>query len=312
MRLYATLTLVVLGAAAPGATAQPRVEERRPASATGRVEIDNPVGSVKVIGWSRDEVQVTGTLGARASGVDVVSRPGRTRIQVEVEGNPHRVSSALEIHVPAGSRVQIESYSGSIDVRDVTGSVKAESVSGAITIAGKPSEVEAESVSGAVTITGGGRRVRAGSTNASVTIRGGSGVVHAETTNGALDVSGGDFQEAHLETTNGAVRFEGGLPAGSSLDVESVNGSIELRLPATVAADFTISSFGGAIDSDFEVRLGPTSSRERERERQRGKGKGRDRHHDDDHEKEMQFSTGGGGATVTISTLNGRIALRKR
>ena len=295
--------LVLLAALAPPASAQTRVDERRPANPNGLVEIENPVGSVKVVGWSRDEVQVTGTLGQRASGLDFVSRPNRTRIQVEVEGNPNRVSSELEIRVPAGSRVQIESYSGSIDVRDVSGRVKAESVSGSITIAAKASEIEAESVSGAVSITGPATRVRAGSTNASVSIRGTSGVLRAETTNGSLEVSGGDFQEVHLESVNGAIRFDGGLLTGASLDVESVNGSIELRLPANVGADFTISSFGGAVDSDFEVRLAPSRTRTSQR--------GRDRHRDD-HEKELHFSTGGGGANVAVTTLNGRIALRKR
>jgi len=305
MRLpLAPLALFGLLAAAPSAPAQSRVDERRPASANGLVEIENPVGSVRVIAWSRDEVQVTGTLGQRASGLDFVSRPNRTRIQVEVEGNPHRVSSDLEVRVPAGSRVQVESYSGSIEVRDVSGRVKAESVSGSITITGgKTAEIDAESVSGAVSITGPATRVRAGSTNASVTIRGTSGVLHAETTNGALQVSGGDFQEAHLESVNGVIRFEGGLLTGASLDVESVNGSIELRLPANVGADFTVSSYGGAIDSDFEVQLAPSRARSAER--------GRDRHRNDS-EKELHFTTGGGGANVAVSTLNGRIALRKR
>jgi DUF4097 and DUF4098 domain-containing protein YvlB len=297
------LAALVLVALAPPAAAQSRVDERRPANPNGLVEIENPAGSVRVIGWSRDEVQVTGTLGQRASGLDFVSRPNRTRIQVEVEGNPNRVSSALEIRVPSGSRVQIESFSGSIEVRDVSGRVKAESVSGSITLTGTLAEVDAESVSGAVLVTGPATRVRAGSTNASVTIRGTSGVLRAETTNGSLEVSGGDFQEAHLETVNGAIRFDGGLLTGASLDVESVNGSIELRLPANLGADFTISSFGGAVDSDFGVRLAPSRPRAGQR--------GRDRHRDD-HGKELQFSTGGGGANVAVTTLNGRIALRKR
>jgi DUF4097 and DUF4098 domain-containing protein YvlB len=299
----AALVLLGLVALAPSASAQSRVDERRPASPNGLVEIDIAVGSIRVIGWNRDEVQVTGTLGARASGLDFVSRPSRTRIQVEVEGNPNRVSSDLEVRVPAGSRVQVESFSGAIEVRDVSGRVKAESVSGSITITGKASEVDAESVSGAVSITGPATRVRAGSTNASVTIRGSSGVIQAETTNGALEVSGGDFQEARLESVNGVIRFDGGLRTGASLDVETVNGSIELRLPANVGADFTISTYGGAIDSDFEVRLAPSRSKPGQR--------GRDRHRDE-HEKELQFSTGGGGANVAVTTLNGRIALRKR
>ena len=298
----ALLSLALSSACALTAAAQSRIDERHPAAADGLVQIESSAGTIKVIGWGRDEVQVSGTLGARAEGLDFQSRPRRTRIQVEVRGNPHRVSSDLEIRVPAGSRLQIETYSAAIDVRDVAGRVKAESVSGSITIAGKPDEVEVESVSGAISVSGPAKRVRASGTNASVTIHGVSAVVDAQTVNGTLEVSGGDFQEARLETVNGAIRFDGALIPGASLDLESVNGAIELRLPANLSADFTISSYGGDIDSDFEVRLGPGQIRAQRR--------GRDRH--DDRQKEMQFTTGGGGAKVSITTLNGRVALRKK
>lgn len=301
---HALFALALLAPAA-SATAQTRVDQRRPADADGLVQIENAAGSIKVIGWGRDEIQVTGSLGSRAEGLAFVTRPRRTRIQVEVQGNPHRVASDLEIHVPAGSRLQIESYSAAIDVRDVNGRIKAESVTGSIAIAGKPDEVDVESVSGAISISGPAKRVRASATNANVTIRGVSGVIDAETVNGTLEVSGGDFQEGRLETVNGAIRFDGGLIGGATLDVESVNGSVELRLPANIGADFTISSFGGDIDSDFEVKLGPGPIRSSRR--------GSDRHdRHDDHEKEMRFTTGGGGAKVAITTLNGRIVLRKR
>lgn len=297
------LFVLALVAPAVGASAQTRVDQRRPADADGLVQIENAAGSIKVIGWDRDEVQVTGSLGSRAEGLGFVTRPRRTRIQVEVQGNPQRVTSDLEIHVPAGSRLHIESHSAAIDVRDVNGRIKAESVTGSIAIAGRPDEVEVESVSGAISISGPAKRVRASATNASVTIRGVSGVVDAETVNGTLEVSGGDFQEGRLETVNGAIRFDGSLIGGATLDVETVNGSVELRLPANVGADFTISSFGGDIDSDFEVKLGPGPIRSSRSDRH-------DRH--DEREKEMRFTTGGGGAKVAITTLNGRIVLRKR
>ena len=50
------------------AAAQQKVEARRSASANAPVEIENPAGSIRVIGWERGEVTVTGDLGAGASG----------------------------------------------------------------------------------------------------------------------------------------------------------------------------------------------------------------------------------------------------
>jgi hypothetical protein len=311
--MKAILKLSLALAIAPLALAQTPVDQRRPAAADGLVEIENAAGSIKVIGWNREEVQVTGALGARADGLELVSRPGRTRIQVEVEGNPNKVLSNLEIRVPAASRLQVQSHSATIDVSEVSGRVKAESVSGTISIAGSSPEVEAESVSGAITITGPAKRVRASAVNASLAIRGASGVVDAETVNGRLEVSGGAFQETRLETVNGAVRFEGELPSGATLEVETVNGPVELRLPASLGADFSISSFRGEVDSDFEMKLEPGSRRGGGK----GSGKKAERRPDDDPDDERQgtelrFTTGGGGAKVAITTLNGQIALRKR
>lgn len=293
-------TLAVALALGVPAAAQSRIDERRPAAPDGVVEIENAAGSIKVIGWNREEIQVTGTLGARAEGLDFVSRPLRARIQVEVQGNPNRVTSDLEIRVPAASRLQIESHSASIEIRDVSGRVKAESITGTISVAGSSAEVEVESVSGAITVSAPAQRVRASNVNAGITVRGASGVVDAETVNGRLEIQGGAFQEARFQTVNGPLSFDGQLPTGATLDVETVNGSIELRLPAGLGADFSISSWGGEIESDFAIQLGPGSIRG-----------GRGRRHDG-HEKELHFTTGGGGAKVAITTLNGPITLRKK
>jgi DUF4097 and DUF4098 domain-containing protein YvlB len=297
------LLAVVLSAPAFG---QSRVEERHPAAPDGLVDIENAAGSIRVIGWNRDEIQVTGTLGRRAEGLGFASRPRRTQISVEVQGNPNGVVSDLEIRVPAKSRIQVQGHSASIDVSEVSGRVKAESVSGSIQVAGAPTEVEVESVSGAITVRG-GERVRAEGTNASVTLVGVSGVVDAQTVNGRLDVSGGVFQEARLESVNGGLRFDGELRSGATLDVETVNGAVELRLPANLGADFTISTFNGEVDSDFEVKLGTENLRGGRA------GDAKHKHKDKDHdEKELRFTTGSGGARVSITTLNGRVTLRKK
>src|SRR6478736_1231312 len=113
------LPLAALGVAlaAGPAAAQQKVDATRSASADALVEIENPAGSVRVIGWDRGEVHVTGDLGSGASGLDT-------------ERNPHGVHSALEIHVPTRARVQVESFAGSITIADVGGTVSAETVNG--------------------------------------------------------------------------------------------------------------------------------------------------------------------------------------
>jgi DUF4097 and DUF4098 domain-containing protein YvlB len=286
----AVLTTTVLIAAS--ARAQTRVEQSRPASADGTVDIENMSGSVKVVGWDKNEVAVRGTLGRRAEGLEFSGTSARTHIEVETQGPPHGVRSDLEISVPAGSRVKVEGFDANITVTGVTGAVYAETVNGSITQSGAAKEVELQSVNGSVEVTKAGGRIRAESVNGAVTVREVSGEVEASTVNGELTVTGSTFERAHLEAVSGSIRFEGDLGKRAILEAETVSGSVELALPASVGADFEISTFSG----DIENELGPAAPR-----------KGRH-----SPEKELSFTAGSGGAKVTVQTLSGGIHLRKR
>ena len=117
--------------------AQTPVDERRPAAADGVVEIENMAGSVKVIGWDEAAVQVTGTLAAGAE-LDVrelrASAPrSRSRSTTATRWRP---ASDLEVHVPAGSHVEIDGVRLDVEVSGVTGSVEVETVDGGITQSG--------------------------------------------------------------------------------------------------------------------------------------------------------------------------------
>lgn len=290
-RNMAAAVLALLAGGGPAA-AQHTVDERRAAAPNGLVEIENPAGSLTVTGWARPEVAVTGSLGRGGEGISVTGEHNRIRVEVETRGNPHDVSSTLEVRVPEGSRLEIESFRGTIVVSDVKGTVRAENVDGNISVSGAMREVDVETVNGSVDVSAPARRVHAGSVNGSVTVKGASGELEASTVNGSLLVSGGTFSRAHLETVNGGVRFEGDLAPHAVLDLESVSGTVELALPATVAADFTVSTFSGTVEN----QLGPPAERVSEYTS----------------EKELSFTTGGGGATVTLHTLSGSITIRKR
>ena len=235
---------------------------------------------------------MTGDLGAGASGLDFTGSGSRIRIGVDADRNPHGVISSLDIHVPRRSRLQIESFAGSIVVTESSGTVSAETVNGSITIGGQAKEIAAETVNGSVQIAGASTHTRAESVNGSVIIRGSSGELDASTVNGRLEVAGGTFDRVHLETVSGSLSFEGSLASGATLAAETVSGAVTLVLPASVAGDFSISTFSGDIDN----ALGPPATRVGGHTT----------------EKELEFTTGEGGATVSVHTLSGGITLRKK
>lgn len=269
-----------------------RVDARRAAAPDGVVEIDGAGGTLRIVGWDKPEVYVTGTLGEGAEGLDLGGTAKRIRIDVEAEGNPHSVRSDLEIHVPAGSRIEVDAMSADITVQDVTGTVTADTVSGRIAVTGTAREVSLESVNGGVEVACACTRAHVESVNGAVSVKGARGEVEASTVNGTLTVLGGLFERAKLETVNGRITFEGGLSAHATLDVESVGGSVELRLPEKTDADFTISTFSGSIRNAWGAEGRRTSRYTRE--------------------QELSFTAGSGGATVSIQTLSGDVILTKR
>lgn len=281
----------LVAALAPLALAQQAVDAKRPAAADVAVDIENPGGTIKVLGWDRDEVQVTGRLGSGAEGLEFEGGPRRIQIGVESSGPGFGIDSELEIHVPRGARLTIDGFSTTIEVRDVHGSIKAESVNGSLRASGSKGEVELETVNGSVEFEGPASRVKVGSVNGRVSVRGASGEVEAETVNGPLEVQGGAFQRARLDTVNGRLTFAGTLARGATLDAESVSGDVELRLGAPVDADFSIATFSGAIDNRLSDAKAEAVSRWTD-------------------EKELRFSVGGGAAKVSIETLSGSVTLR--
>jgi DUF4097 and DUF4098 domain-containing protein YvlB len=283
------LMMVVAGPA--WLAAQTSVDERRPASADGVVEIENLAGSVKIVGWNEAAVQVTGTLASGAE-LEFDSSGQRTAIEVEVNDDPMDASSDLEIRVPAGSHVEIEGVRLDVDVTGVSGSVEVETVEGSITLSGGAREVSLQSVMGTVEATGSTGRIQAETVNGSVTIRESSGQVEASTVNGAVAVTGGPFDRVALESVAGSITFEAGLGAQARVDIETVSGGAEVFVAPDIKAEFSASTFSGNIEN--ELGIGTIEQEQFVPA------------------KELSFSTGDGGARISIETLSGSITIRKR
>ncbi len=288
MRTIAWLSWALL---ATPLSAQERVDQRRAAARDGRVEIENPAGSITVIGWDKAEVAVTGTLGHGAESLSLGGSGRTTRIEVETTLNPFAPSD-LEIHVPNGSRLEIESFGAEIKVSEVKGGVHANTVKGNISVTGAAGEVELQTVGGNLDISGSLSRVRAESVNGRVSIRGGSGDIEASTVNGDLWLEGGTCESCRLETVNGNLRFEGSLGPRANLALQSVSGTVELRLPADVSAEFVVTTWSGEVENE----LGPAP-------RKSGRYTP---------SKELRFTSGAGGARVVVETMSGSVRLKKR
>lgn len=291
------LRVLVLGISAAillplAAAAQTEVTRRADARADGLVEISNVAGSITVTGWERNEVEVKGILARGVEGLEVESRGRRVEVKVE-HGRRHDYggSADLEIRVPRGSEVSIETVSASVDLADIAGELDVETVSGDVDVRGRPAAVDVETVSGDIDVDDAVERVAAESVNGTIRLRGGRDI-EAGTVSGEIRLDGVEsVSSVELEVVSGRVEFVGSLATGAYLTVSSHNGSIDVALPASVSARFEVSSFSGRVDNE----LGPPARRGRFSP-----------------SRELDFTTGSGDARVRIESFSGSITLRKR
>lgn len=292
-------TVDTTDAAATGT--QQRVDETRHATRHADIEIYNVAGSVRVIGWDRAEVQVTGTLGQGTDGLEFDSDEDDVYIGVEISGRGRRgeepfdqvYGSDLEIRVPEQAHVEIDSLSAAIEVIGVDGEVTITSVRGRVKVEGSPLELNVDTGSGDIIVNTGSatQEVDLISGSGSVELSAEGSEVSAETVGGNITVVGSGLRDSIFDSTAGSIHFTGDLAASHEYDFESFNGNITLVVPADVSATFEASTFAGGIENDFgyEPRLS-----ERARSGRR-----------------LEFEVGNGDAEVSINTFSGSIEIRK-
>lgn len=273
------------------------VNETMGADPSGSVEIYNTAGSVTVEGWSRNEVEVVGTLGNEVE--DFVFERDGDDILIKVKAKKGRsggrgYTSELSIKVPKDSSIDVATVSADIDVRGVYGALEATSVSGDIDLQAYGAEVEAETVSGDIDIQGDGKDSIAElvSVSGDVSAEKLAGEAQLETVSGDATLVRGAFDDVAIETVNGDIVFEAGLRKGARVAIETVNGKVNVDFIGDVSAEIEVETFNGRIRNCF----GP----EPERVSRYTPG------------YELRFTEGGGDGQVSISTLNGGLNLCKK
>jgi DUF4097 and DUF4098 domain-containing protein YvlB len=293
-KALATLLAVAVLSAAPAQAGGP-IDQTADAHPRGEVDIANTAGQIWVTGWDREQVQVTGELGADAEELRFVADGRRTEIKVILpRGSSRRGSSDLQVMVPSGSSVSIQGVSSEVRLREVYGALRIETVSGEIDVEVYEDDVEVRTISGSVTVRGHDEPallvLNTVSGDGEISDVRGELVVHSVT--GDLDITSKELERARLRTTNGDIDLRTALTADARFDMEAINGDLRLDIIGGVNADFDIETFNGSINNDF----GP----EAEAASRYTPG------------KSLRFTEGDGGARVRIKTLNGTISLRNR
>lgn len=295
----ALLSLVLLALVAPAAADTP-IDETRTVDADARIEISNVKGSVTVTGWDRAEVRITGTLGEGARGLTVDGGGDHLRIKVETPGNEgwfnwgssNRMrDSILDIKVPRGAELDIDTVSADVTVSDTAGArLDAETVSGELRIVSDAHEIGIDSVSGEIDLSGKAQSAELETVSGDIRARGVGGVLEMESVSGNIDVEAGPFTEFGADSVSGDINLRGHPAPNARIRLESMSGDLDIALPTDASTRISAETFSGSIRSDFG-----TSN-------DSGNGPG----------KSLALTVGGGAGELHVETFSGDIEIRKQ
>jgi DUF4097 and DUF4098 domain-containing protein YvlB len=241
------------------------------------VEIDETIevgaGAELVITTMGGDVRVRGADGNRIR----VKAEGESRLpetpRVEREGNrvifnaPAGSEIDVEATVPRDCSVTVNTHEGDVDI-DNAGAVEVKTINGDVTALG---------ISGSCTVTTG---------QADATIERLSGALTFHTVNGDLDVSDSYLRSADLHSVDGDLTVDASLGHGP-FRLQTVNGDVELALPARDGAEIHFHTANGDISCDLPAQVSTASSRE------------------------WHAQINGGGPRVDIETVNGDLEIEE-
>ena len=264
----------------------------------GRLEVESFNGSIEVVGWDNDAVQVRGTKSAsqqevvKELNIEATGDTGQVRLRaVRPTPNCH-CGVSFTIKVPRKTRIEradtsnaslrIESIDAPARVHTSNGSIKIYDVSGDLEATTSNASIDAEKLSGSAVFRTSNGRIHGDA------IR---GSLEARTSNSSIDLAVTEADPVHpiiLNSSNGSITLSLSTWKGNEIRANTSNSSINLRLPDSLDARIHASTSNGSIDTDYEVTTSHFSK------------------------TLLEGKIGNGGPLLDLQTSNGSVRIKKR
>jgi hypothetical protein len=200
----------------------------------GRLELRSYSGDVEIVGGAGDEVKITATkiahgsseATARASmtamAIEVNERPGAVSIQAQpTRGRSISVDVNYIISVPAGTSLDLTTYSGDVTTRNMTGDVRLKTYSGDVVVRdGKPTDIEIDCTSGDVSL----EQV--------------------------------DSERVQVHALSGDIVYKGKLSKTGRYELRTNSGDVQVVTDGGASFELEARTFSGDVTSDFALKLG--------------------------------------------------------
>ncbi|MBV9928966.1 MAG: DUF4097 family beta strand repeat protein [Acidobacteria bacterium] len=248
------------------------LERRAEAEARAVVSLCVNEGDVIVRGWDRNEVR------ARAEGEGTLRlltpnvRPA-PRVEVLVSEDKEADLNAghcgsnetVELTVPRGATVEVESRTGHVEVADVA-EARVKVLSGDVEVRRVARAVQVSCLSGDVSVSDSTGSVRINTVSGDVEARNlrtsaAGDDFEAKSVSGDVTIEGVAHGSVTGSSTSGSLLYTGPLARGGSYDFRTISGEVTMELPAD--ASFNLHAkvvVSGEIVTDFPVKTAGTSA----------------------------------------------------
>jgi len=217
-------------------------------TAGGRVELDNINGDVHISSWDRNEVKVDAVKYA-----DAKERLDEARIEIDSRNDSISIRTKYPDHNNTWNWGSHNNPAG---------------------------------VEYTLTVPRGARLDEIKLINGSLNVAGVRGEVNASCINGRLEAHNLNGR-AHLSTINGHLDARFDELAGHSVELSSVNGSVELTIPSDSKAEIEANTVSGGINNDFGLHV----------------------NHHQFVGHDLRGELGTGGTRIKLEDVNGRIEI---
>lgn len=272
-----------------------------PLSPGGTVSIETFNGTIEIMGWEQNSVEVNGTKYASSQSVldslkvDVTSTPGAVRIRAVRPMDSHwHMGVRLSIRVPHKTQLdRITSSNGQIRIEDVEGNAHLQTSNGAIRVSRLKGAIEARTSNGPIDAQDIDGNANMHTSNGSIRAELAHGSFEGHTSNGSINARLNDPSATwpvRAESSNGHIDLKVDAKQMPEIRASTNNSSIVLRLPASANARVRATTSHSSVTSEFDGL--------------HDDGGGR-RH------SELHGTIGSGGALIELSSSNGSIKILK-
>jgi hypothetical protein len=233
----------------------------------GRVSLENSNGSVEIVGWEKDTIDISGTKYAsndsvlKALKIDIVSSPDSIRIRT-IPPTGHRSNWGAKYIIRVPRRVELDriaSSNGSLRIEDVEGAARLKTSNGGVRISRVKGSVEVDTSNGGVEVMEHDGSLVARTSNGGIRADNVRGLFEASTSNGSINARLADPQPGKavkLESSNGSVALAMDAIKDNDIRITTSNSSITLKLPQDAKGMLKANtSNSNSITTDFDVAV---------------------------------------------------------